>query len=95
MYVHKYVCTYVHMYVCMYVGMHARIYVSSDCVSTDETHKDLYLTEHVQNITLFIFHSNSFIPRNINSCSTILFCTKAYKYLPDKVNYRQRQKLCK
>jgi len=24
-----------------------------------------------------------------------LFCTKTYKYLPDNVNYRQKQKLCK
>jgi hypothetical protein len=55
---------------CVCVCTHACMYVSSDCVSTNKIHKDLYLTEHVQNITLLIFHFYSFNPRNINSCST-------------------------
>jgi hypothetical protein len=53
-YVYMYVCMYVCMHVCMYVHMHSCmyicIYVSCDCVSTNEPHKDLSLTEYVQNI---------------------------------------------
>ena len=63
--------------VCVCVRVRARVRVRACarvCVffffSTNKTHKDLYLTERVQNITLFIFHFHSFNPRNINPCST-------------------------
>jgi len=47
---YKQECMSVCKYVCMYVCTYACMYVSSDCISTNETQKDLYLTEHVQNI---------------------------------------------
>jgi hypothetical protein len=108
-YVHTYVSTHVHMCVCTYVCVHACICVRKKWLFPQiKLIKDLHLTEHVQNITLFIFHFNSFNSQNTNSSTEYkllhriltptaptLLCTKAYKYLPDNVNYRQRQKLCK
>jgi len=69
--------------------------VSRDCFSKNETQRSISDTTCPKYLLCSYFISIVLIQGMLTPAAPTLFCTKAYKYLPDNMNYRQRQKLYK